>query len=523
MKLKKVLGCVLSLGLLLSPISVHAEVEQDAGYVAYAIEGNRVFTSIEEAWNMAKQGRYEVYLNKDWNIDWRLIMYSGDNATLNLNGHSITRQLSDAIDDGEVIYMNENSSLTLNGGENRTFKVSNYEYGSKVGYIGVETGGVITGGMSTNGAGGIHMKANCTLTLNHVGVVGNYADGQYFSHGGAIQMDGNKCTLNMNEGSMISYNTGYYGGGVLIDGEDGVVNMSASEISNNYSSEDGGGIYSLEDATYITLDKGSKISDNRAKKGGGIYFKRSYAHINSNDSTGKISSNFVSGDSSHTTPYGGGICFGAAIFSDDIATVKNITLENNTASQEYDSKGGAIYTDLANIEIENCTFKNNKAKQGGAIYILEDGISFKDCTITNNSASDQGGAIFVNSVYDISISGKMVVKDNTKGDGNTSNIYLENGTFTRAYVSGTPDSGSEVGLTGDGDCKVGIKQSSDNGSFFVDNPSSYHLQYDDGKLYQKKGATTSSIFGNGNIGIACVVVVGVVLIGFVVYKKKKVE
>ncbi len=523
MKLKKILGCVLSLGLLFLPLNVQAE--EDAGIVAYSIEGKHMFTSIEEAWNMAKQGRYEVYLNKDWNIDWRLIMYSGENATLNLNGHSITRQVSDPIDDGEVIYMNENSSLTLNGGEDRAFTVKNYrddpsrntEAKAKV-----TTGGIITGGMSANGAGGIHMKANTTLTLNHVGVVGNYCTMGLIAFGGGIKMDGDQCTLNMNNGAMVSYNYAIYGGGVYVGGENGKINMSASEISNNYSSAFGGGIYSNYDATYIEMEKDSKISDNcAANVGGGIYFYNSYNYVNSSDSTGKICSNYAGINPNYIEPEGGGIYYGTVVFKSNQASVTNITFEDNVADESKTSGGGgAIFSDLESVEIKNCTFKNNSAKNGGAIYINDDNITLKDCTITDNVASSNGGGVYVDSQYDINLSGKMIVKDNKNNDGNTSNIYLQNGSFTRAYVSGTPDSGSEVGLTGDGDCKVGINQSSNNGSFFVDNPNSYHIEYDDDKLYQRNGAT-GSIFGNPNAVIVCVIVVGVAAIGFVVYKKKK--
>ena len=525
MRLKKILGCVLSLGLLLSPISVHAEVEQDAGYVAYAIEGNRVFTSIEEAWNMAKQGRYEVYLNKDWNIDWRLIMYSGDNATLNLNGHSITRQLSDAIDDGEVIYMNENSSLTLNGGEDRTFSVKNYhnDYSEHTtDRADVTTGGIITGGMCSNGAGGIHMKANCTLTLNHVGIVGNYSGESLSSYGGGIKMDGDACTVDLNDGAMISYNFSSNGGGIYVDGQEAHIKMNASEISHNYGYYNGGGIFSNDDATYIDIDNHSTINDNVALDGGGIFFFNSYSHINSSDSTGKICSNLAGGNPSVQEPKGGGIYYNTVTLKRNTATITNITLEDNTADQSVSGMGGAIYSDLAYVEITNCKIIKNYADKGAGLYINDKGNTLKDCTIKDNSVNTNGGGIYLDSCYDVNLSGKMTVKDNKNKDGNATNIYLENGKLTRAYVSGTPDSGSEVGLTGDGDCKVGINQSSNNGSFFVDNPSSYHLQYDDDKLYQKNGAT-GSIFAGGNIGAACVVIVGVALIGFVVYKKKKAE
>ncbi len=518
MRLKKVLGCLLSLGMLLSPMTVCAEESTDV--VAYT-QDQQEFTSIEEAWNAARAGTY-VYLNKDWNITDRLILNSQETATLDLNGHAIDRQLNDSKNDGEVIYMNKNSSLTLKGSTERTFTVRDLKghYNDGDDTANVTVGGVITGGYSYNGAGGIHMKESCTLTLDHVGVVGNEAASDLRPYGGGIKMDGDSCTVYVNNGSMVSYNCASYGGGIYVAGQEGHINVDASEISNNYARSDGGGIYSNYDATYIELNNNAIVKENKAGYyGGGICFNNSYNHINSKDGTGKISSNFAAGYELYAM--GGGIYYNPVRLKSNTATITNVTFEDNVANKEVDyAYGGAICIDLGNVEITDCKFKNNTALSGGAIYVNDSGTILKKCTVTNNSAN-KGGGIYVDSRYDLKVSDKCVVKDNTKEDlETTSNIYLQNGIFTRAYVSGTPSSGSEVGLTGDGSCKVAINQSENNGTFFVDNKNSYHLEYDDGKLYQKNGAT-SSIFGSGNIAIAGVVLVCIVGVGFIVYRKKR--
>ncbi len=520
MKLKKILVSVLSLGLLLSPISVQAE---DTDYVAFSRDSNvnQNYTSIDEAWEDACYGK-SVYLLKDWNMSSRLIVPEGQEVKLDLNGHMINRQLSECQSDGEVIYLSKNSSLTLSGSKKNTFNVKNYkeDYSGNQ-RVDVTTGGVITGGMSSNGAGGIHMKENSSLILDHVGVVGNRSSGNWVEYGGGIKMNGDACTVTLNNGAMVSYNEASLGGGIYVNGQECHITINASEISSNYALSNGGGIYSNCDATYIELKNNGIIKDNKAAYcGGGVFFFNSYNHITSEDATGKISSNLVEGNSENGVK-GGGIFYGAVVFKTNTATITNVTIENNTANQSREkSYGGGIYADLENVEITNCTINKNYARYGGGLYINDDGTTLKNTKIINNNAIKDGGGVYVDSLYDLNISGNMIIKNNTNYDGERSNIFLQNGDFTRAYVSGTPSSGSEVGLTGDGSCKVGIKQTENNNSFFADNNGSYHIEYDDGKLYQREGAT-GSIFGNKNVGVVCLIVVGVAVIGFIVYKKKK--
>ena len=515
MKIKKLLGCFLSLGLLVSPLTVCAEEQTDS--VAYK-KDNTQFATVEEAWNAVCDG-YEVYMNQDWNTSSRLILKEGSQAILHMNGHSINRQLSDYESNGEVIYMEKNSSLTVTGNTDRSFTTPNYkddENGSIMANI--TLGGIITGGKSNNGAGGIHMKEGCTLTLNHVGVVGNKT-WLLDACGGGIQMDGDQCTVNLNNGSMVSYNySNGSGGGIYVAGENGIINMNDSEVSYNKATY-GGGIYSNYDATYMYLENYSSIHHNQAfSHGGGVRITNSYSTILSDDGTGEISDNLLKGTKGCS---GGGIFYAAVMTKKNVATLKGITFKNNEASVDYEGKGGAFYSRLDNIKVENCTFTKNIAQKGGAAFLEADDIEFKNCTITDNTCTGNGGAIYVDSMNDMCVSGKTTIKNNKNSNGEANDVYLENGTFTRAYVKGTPDEGSEIGLMGDGDCKVGINQTSNNGTFFLDDQSNYHLEYSDNKLYQKNGAT-GSIFGSGNMMIACIVLVCIVGVsGIVFYRKKK--
>ena len=70
-------------------------------------------------------------------------------------------------DDGEVICVNDDADLVINGGKEGDAFVKPGENTANVPM------GKITGGNSDNGAGGIHIKGDATVTLNNVNIVGN--------------------------------------------------------------------------------------------------------------------------------------------------------------------------------------------------------------------------------------------------------------------------------------------------------------------------------------------------------------
>ena len=162
------------------------------------------YKSFEEGWDVAgyyscdnwDRGRHGyvrsiVDFYADWNADdegnltsWyeslgRVNIYSNSHITINLNGHTIDRGLTEWQYNGEVMYVDFNADLIINDG-------------------------TITGGYSCNGAGGIHINRGAKVVLNNVNVVGNTVEDD---DGSAIAVyDG--ATLTMNGGS-ISNNTLY--------------------------------------------------------------------------------------------------------------------------------------------------------------------------------------------------------------------------------------------------------------------------------------------------------------------------
>ncbi|MDE7094226.1 MAG: hypothetical protein K2O52_04875 [Oscillospiraceae bacterium] len=188
----------------------------------------------EAMWNTAMTGTSAmIVLYQDWvssygtrfgtgtgfAFDGVLCVPSGHEITIDLNGCSINRNLEFAIENGEVIHVQNGGVLNLTD--------TNTELGNS---------GTITGGNSLDGAGGIYVET-----------------------GGTVNMWGGNITGNKTESS---------GGGVLLVGEESNFSMSGGTIANNTASQCGGGI-ALSGGNF-KLANGT-VSDNRSQSGGGIY------------------------------------------------------------------------------------------------------------------------------------------------------------------------------------------------------------------------------------------------------------
>ena len=123
---------------------------------------------------------------------------------LNMNGHTIDRGLGDNNElDGEVICIEEDSDVIINGGKNGDEIARADDTKATVQF------GTITGGNSDNGAGGIHIQDDAKVTLNNVKIVNNVADGDYGA--GIAVYDGAKFIMN---GGEISGNSAERGGAI---------------------------------------------------------------------------------------------------------------------------------------------------------------------------------------------------------------------------------------------------------------------------------------------------------------------
>ena len=121
--------------------------------------------NFEDGWNhamkLAEDNDYDriiVDLYADWTAvkgvfaddsdgfdNETLYIPEGAVVTINMNGHTINRAMTDWKWNGEVMCIDENADVVINDG-------------------------TITGGWSGNGAGGIHVLDNAKVTLNSVHV-----------------------------------------------------------------------------------------------------------------------------------------------------------------------------------------------------------------------------------------------------------------------------------------------------------------------------------------------------------------
>ena len=255
-------------------------VNAEESVAATSSDGTQTYRSTTDAWNAALKGT-KIVLQSNWSLSSRLVVSSGSNVTIEMNGHTISRNLKDYESNGEVIEMEDDASLTLLGNDNPNkssnircvdFDREDIDGESNYKFMWLTSGGFINGGLSTNGAGGIHMHENSSLTLDNVAVAGNFTKSSIFysDNGGGIKMAGDNCKLTMKNNAYVDYNYAYdYGGGVYIDGDYCKITMeNGCHINNNRADKQGGGVYMNQENITIS---GGAISGNKAKNGGGIY------------------------------------------------------------------------------------------------------------------------------------------------------------------------------------------------------------------------------------------------------------
>lgn len=484
---------VLALVFSLLPVSVLAASE-------VARVGSRTYTSVKDAWNAVKKGG-TIDLLADWNLksmyDNCLTVEKNATVTVNLNGHMINRGLANTryygYGDGQIFFVKDNASLTVNGGDPTTphagYRSGHLWFPGGSGTMTL-TGGVLTGGAcdDSDGAGAISMMENTVVTLNSVTVAGNLADcyGALYGHAGAIRMHRSGGVLNLNSSKILFNHAEDNGGGIYIDDDNNIINMNASEISNNFACDDGGGIYSNDVKTTIKMSNGSKIEYNSADAGAGIYFNYAQFVLKSEDATASISHNqATSGDGGaiHIQHDRSWLFFG----NTNSGSIYGVHFDKNTAS----GYGGAVYIQQESVAVSGCKITNNSAQYGGGIYVNNDLNSVSGCTITGNRATSAGGGIYTSSMNDFALSGKVIIKDNTRSGGSADDLFLNSTWATTSYLTASPTGQSKIGIRMDSpqERKLGKNQQFYFENAFFYDGSGYHIEFDEDKaeLWLKEG------------------------------------
>ncbi len=420
----------------------------------------------------------EITLGSDFDTSECLYTGTKKNVVVDLNGYCI-KQDGKKRNDGGVFRVGELSVLEIYD-SNPTSE----------GYSGCK-GGVIADGNGKDCGGGIIIEKT----------------GQLIMHGGTL------------------YNciTDEHGGGIYAKGEKTYINLKNCTIDScktKDSKDDchGGGIY-VRNATNVILDNVTIRNCESEDKGGGLYLCKKPGYVHLKDVT-------FEGNSAKD---GGG-----ALFIDDLSSDKEFefTAENCIFTKnKSDDRGGAAYINDDDesknrnpTAFINCTFRENESKHNGsAIEVNDNGVVISGGTITNNTTKEKG-AVYVEDKYDITVGGKLIIKDN-KGKSNNQNLVLEKDD-KKAYVYGSGlYKGSEIWIStsGSGTGFAGVKDISEYQSKY------FHAEK--GSLSFKKTGekeaemvTTASLFGGGSKTAILIMTGSAVLLAgaaLIIFKKRK--
>ena len=308
-------------------------------------EYERIIVDLYDDWN-AVDGQFTDEFNNGAGFDWDAIYIPADaKITLNMNGHTINRGLTDNEANGEVIYIGTGADVIINGGSE----------GDAIarGDNPVATFGTITGGNSHNGAGGIHINDNAMVVLNNVRVHGNRVEDDDGS--GIAVYDG--ATLIMNGGSIsnnkVDHSGCFYGesyGGLF-------VSDASAELTDVLITDNGLGGLSAGAAVYI--------------KDGNMTMKNCYV----------LKNGYHGGPNEYR--YATSII--CAVGSSSVLDITDSTFENNGAEGFSSTKLFAVYD--ATLKINNSEFINNCVTK---LLLCDDAL----VEITKTGFKGNSGAVF---------------------------------------------------------------------------------------------------------------------------------
>ncbi len=413
------------------------------------------FSSIDEAIDYSrKNDGATIVMDVNWFLEEKTI-YIPENSkvTIDMNGRAITAHNS-------AFVLCEKAQLKLTSSKKES--IPYFGYSSKDGsgqkYT-ATTGGLVT--CTVNKCPAIKAQDNSVLTLDGVTLAGcetswDGTDKETDMTGnGAVTLDFN-ATLVMTNGASIEHNKSIDGGGVFVEGSYATIKVDNSSISNNYANETGGGIFCRREKATIILSNNGKIENNTAQCGGGIYFVMGgFTVKGSTDGNGKgyISGNRAEADDRILSlGYDGGGAINIAKTSTEPCggTIENLTITDNYSGYN----GGAIEINQENTTVKDCVITGNTTNyNGGAIYVNQKNAVIDGCTITRNACdlagkNLEGGGVLVDNYFDVKLTGRCVIRNNTRGAYSTNydDVMLREGTFSDAYIIGALSSGSKVGI-----------------------------------------------------------------------------
>ncbi len=305
-----------------------------------------------------------------------------------------------------------------------------------------------------------------------------------------------------------SKNGGIFG---LSSGADLTVIDSAGEggaLMNGSSNNTSGGIH-VEKGAKFTMQGGSISGINNKYYGAAIY---------NDGGTVDISGVNIHHNASEKDG-------GAIYHKEGYMYIRDCTIADNCTEKD----GGGIAVNGWNVEIYNCKILRNFADgDGGGIWVNENRVFLVGGEIKANMA-DYGGGVYVDSLRDINIQGRLIIEDNKTTSNASSNLVLQDGNFSdaTAYDGGLLP-GSRIGINKTKSLNGGFKSvvgvtdyELANGYFFADR-GKVELRNTSEKQ-EVFMATAMTDFGWGFVPFAAMAMTAIIMVIYLRMKQKKVQ
>ncbi|MDE7167375.1 MAG: MBG domain-containing protein [Clostridia bacterium] len=375
--------------------------------------GNAVTVTLENDWTAAADTTYTKSFGTGVGFDsGRIYVPASAKIVLDLNGNTINRNLTSAIANGEVIY--------VDGG---SLEITDSSVNDGV--------GTITGGKNTGNGGGIYVNNGGTLTLSKGLISNNVA-----TSGGGVYNDTDS-TFTMNGGE-ISGNLANGAGGGGVYGYSGTFNMDGGTVSNNASTNNGGGVYGSGTSSnkFIFTMTGGKITENvatnaNASRGGGGVILDSYCTFTMNG--GEISNN--------TSGYTGG---GVRVYTDSTFTMSgSAKISGNTAVY-----GGGVYVYCGTFNMDGGEISGNTSANGGGVDGYGTSSNYFIFTMTGGKITDNevtatssgGGGVRLSNYSTFTMEGGKISGNTSAGNGG--GLYSNNTSYNKFIMNGGEISGN---------------------------------------------------------------------------------
>jgi hypothetical protein len=220
----------------------------------------------EEQLNTAiSEGSTEIQLLADITLSRYCEISDGKTVTLDLNGYTLSRNLSEVTECGNILRVTSNGTLTIkdSSGDNsgKITGGNDSDGGGGICNYGTLTldGGTITGCKAVYGGAVYVISGSFTMnggvitdcSATDCGGIYNTSGGTLYVKGGTIQ----NCTSNGDGGGIVNYGTATISGGT---------------ITGNHAKSRGGGVWNGSSAT-LTINGGTITSNRADTNGGGVY------------------------------------------------------------------------------------------------------------------------------------------------------------------------------------------------------------------------------------------------------------